>query len=73
MTETVNEVPDPAAVLAVPTDEDIEVVRETLEEAYSEIEDEYVRIPEEPETLREERIMTTGSLYQELLAQLNSQ
>jgi len=64
---------NPAAVLVIPTEADVPHVREVLETAYDRIESEYVRVPSDPETSRDERVLREGSLYQELLGQLSDQ
>lgn len=68
MTHTINKVEDPAAVLAIPTDEDVEVVEKLLQRGYDDVADDYESMDadEMPEWLA-----TKGSLMQELLAQLH--
>lgn len=65
--------PHSPGVLVVPTDDDVEVLRDIFNDAYEEIEGEYTA----PETnrLSGERMQyveTKGSLLQELLAQLRA-
>lgn len=69
--ETVNDVPDPAAVLAIPCDDDVPIIRALLEDAYDEIEDYYVAGESTPRSVSEFDVLREGSLYQELIAQLN--
>lgn len=68
-----SEYDDASATLHLPMDDDVEVIRHLLEREYDKIEDEYAMIPEEPRNEYEEQIMLEGSLFQELLAQLNNQ
>lgn len=70
MPHSINNVEDPAAVLAIPTEEDLDVIRRALNREYEHVEDEYVR--QESDEMSED-VGRTGSLMQELIAQLNIQ
>lgn len=64
---------DPAAVLVIPSEEDVPHVRGLLETAYHRIEPEYRAAPADSDDPHHERVLQEGSLYQELLAQLSGQ
>lgn len=68
MTHTINKVEDPAAVLAIPTEDDVEVIEALLERGYDDIAHDYESMDadEMPPWMA-----TKGSLMQELLAQLH--
>lgn len=66
---SVNNVDDPAAVLAIPTDEDVEIIENVLDTEFEGMELEYYAEPLEGN----ESVLTKGSLIQELLAQLRLQ
>lgn len=73
---SVNEVEDPAAVLAIPTEEDVETIDWLLRRAFNDIRRDYELVganADKPYSPAEESVMTEGSLYQELIAQLNNQ
>jgi len=66
--------PHSPGILVVPTEEDIEVLRDIFESAYADIRQEYetpeIYLPDNPEV--RERIERRGSLLQELQAQLRA-
>lgn len=64
-----NKVADPAAVLAIPTDEDVEIIKELLKEESYAISFEYASMPAN----EDHPVLTKGSLLQELRAQLRDQ
>jgi hypothetical protein len=66
-----NNVEDPAAVLAIPEDEDAELILRALEDAYAEIEDAYETAA--VDDTAKKAVVREGSLYQELFAQLSDQ
>lgn len=65
----INKVEDPAAVLAIPTEEDAEIIEDMLDSEFDDISFKYTAEPAD----ESDRIMTKGSLLQELLAQLHKQ
>jgi len=67
---TINNVEDPAAVIAVPTDKDLDCIEGIIQHAYDDVSDEYKLTDsyEAPEWIMRER-----SLCQEVLAQLHDQ
>ena len=67
----VNNVEDPAAVLAIPEDGDAEVILRAIEDAYGEIEEAYEAAA--VDDTAKEAVVREGSLYQELFAQLSDQ
>lgn len=64
-----NKVEDPAAVLAIPTEEDAEIIKELLADEANEMSFQYASMPANDE----HPVLTKGSLFQELLAQLHNQ
>lgn len=62
----------PAATLEIPTEKDVTYIRELIQRGYSEIEPQYEAAAADPQD-GNEGIVRAGSLYQELLAQLNNQ
>lgn len=67
---SVNEVEDPVAVLAIPTEADLDTIEGIIQHSFDEIADDYAGLPpeESPEWLDRR-----GSLCQELLAQLHKE
>ncbi len=63
----VNEVEDPAALIAVPTEEDIDVIQRIMENAYDDLANDNGLTDPSTEVERE------GTLCQEVLTQLHKQ
>lgn len=66
----INQVEDPAAVLAIPESEDVAIIRRLIETGYNKVSDEYTRLDADE---MDELVARQGSLCQELLGQLNDQ
>jgi len=65
----INKVEDPEAVLAIPTEEDAEIIEDMLDSEFDEMSLAYAAEPADGNEL----LLTKGSLLQELLAQLHKQ
>jgi len=65
----INQVTDPEAVLAIPTEADVEIIEAILEESFEDIENDYMLADADDDA----ELLTEGSLLQELQAQLRNQ